>query len=44
MVPSLKKIFDKSGPKKAAAAEAVKTFDESKVRSSSRNPRSFSSS
>lgn len=30
VVPKLKQIFDKNGPKKAAAAEAWKTFDEAK--------------
>nr|CAB91552.1 DREPP2 protein [Nicotiana tabacum] len=30
VVPKFKQIFDKNGPKKAAAAEACKTFDEAK--------------
>nr|XP_018631801.1 plasma membrane-associated cation-binding protein 1-like isoform X2 [Nicotiana tomentosiformis] len=30
VVPKIKQIFDKNGPKKAAAAEACKTFDEAK--------------
>lgn len=30
VLPKIKQIFDKNGPKKAAAAEACKTFDESK--------------
>lgn len=32
VVPKFKQIFDKNGPKKAAAAEACKTFDEAKVK------------
>lgn len=31
VVPRFKKIFEKNSAKKAAAAEACKTFDESKV-------------
>lgn len=32
VLPKIKKVFDKTGPKKAAAAaEACKSFDESKV-------------
>ena len=31
MLPKIKKVFDTTGPKKAAAAEATKSFDESKV-------------
>ncbi|NP_001311783.1 plasma membrane-associated cation-binding protein 1-like [Nicotiana tabacum] len=31
VVPKIKQIFDKNGPKKAAAAEACKTFDEAKA-------------
>ena len=31
VLPKIKKVFDKSGTKKAAAAEASKSFDESKV-------------
>lgn len=31
VVPKFKKLFDKNSAKKAAAAEASKTFDESKV-------------
>ncbi|EXB56452.1 hypothetical protein L484_009878 [Morus notabilis] len=30
VLPKIKKVFDKNGPKKAAAAEAVKSFDDSK--------------
>lgn len=30
VLPSIKKVFDKNGPKKAAAAELIKTFEESK--------------
>ncbi|XP_055808905.1 plasma membrane-associated cation-binding protein 1-like [Solanum dulcamara] len=30
VLPKIKQIFDKNGPKKAAAAEACKTFDEAK--------------
>ncbi|KAG2689417.1 hypothetical protein I3843_09G136500 [Carya illinoinensis] len=30
VLPKIKKVFDKTGPKKAAAAEACKSFDESK--------------
>lgn len=31
VVPRIKKVFDKNSGKKAAAAEACKSFDESKV-------------
>lgn len=31
VVPKFKKLFEKNSAKKAAAAEATKTFDESKV-------------
>lgn len=31
VLPKIKKVFDKTGPKKAAAAEATKAFDEAKV-------------
>lgn len=31
VLPKIKMIFEKNGPKKAAAAEASKTFDETKV-------------
>lgn len=30
VLPKIKKVFDKNGPKKAAAAEACKSFDDSK--------------
>ncbi|XP_019169998.1 PREDICTED: plasma membrane-associated cation-binding protein 1-like [Ipomoea nil] len=30
VLPKIKKVFDKNGPKKAAAAEACKAFDDSK--------------
>lgn len=32
VLPKIKQIFDKNGPKKTAAAEACKTFDEAKVK------------
>ena len=32
VLPKIKKIFEKSGTKKTAAAEACKSFDDSKVR------------
>lgn len=31
VLPKIKKVFEKNGTKKAAAAEACKAFDESKV-------------
>lgn len=31
VLPKIKKVFEKNGTKKAAAAEASKSFDESKV-------------
>ena len=31
VLPKIKKVFEKNGTKKAAAAEAIKSFDESKV-------------
>ena len=31
VLPKIKKVLDKTGPKKAAAAEACKIFDDSKV-------------
>jgi len=30
VLPKIKKVFDKNGTKKAAAAEAIKSFDDSK--------------